>query len=1298
MPLDYKLCSTDSGRIMNDKQHFKQTVEPPDSLILQLSFFDGLFGFESSDKVKKNELLYRILKKYFPVKNIDETVILDFVNYEVEQPKYSPKECVDIGISYATPLTIKFRLKITNGEIVDQDVYFGEIPYMTPFGSFVYHGIERVCVTKIQKSIGISFFSNNKQHDVTDYICKIIPSNGVWIDITVNAKKIMYISFNKNIKVLLSNYLKILGLKTEKDIFDIVGIVEEITCTRENLENIIGKEIASRVQIKNIVNCKNGPKETLKTVFNIRTVITKKNIDEILQTGIKKILYFKCTKEELWKYEPLINTVVMMSTKSTEELAIEIYKLFNKGYSGKDSGMALKYLTDIITDERIFDIGDVGRRKINSIVGFAEEDEFKTVLSVNDLKNIIRHFLDIINGQKEVEDIDNYGNKCLVNTYDQFFEEINNAFYRISKIAKERLNISDRVGYNIYNLINCGIFSSVINQFFATNSFMQFMDGLNPLSEVMQKRRISTIGVGGITAESKSTEIRDIHYSQYGKICPIETPEGINIGLIYALALYAKYDKNGLIITPYRKVNNGVIDLDNNHIIYMDANSDIYCNIAPANVNYDEDGNIIDDFVKVRYFDTFKSVSKYDVDYVDISTNQAFSISASLIPFLENDDSSRALLGANMQRQALPLLKPQAPIVGTGLEQKVCKDSRDILYAEHDGVIEYVDSATIVIKYDLTKDEKMFSFDEEVKTYHLTKVKRTNQKTCMNINPIVNVGDRVKKGDVLVDGFATDKGELALGVNLKVAFMTYNGYNYEDAIVISERVLKEDLLTSIYIDDYEIERKKTKICDEEFTNDLSDMNDNDIVNLGDDGIVKIGAHVKSGDILVGKVKPKTNANVTPETKLLKEIFSERAYDMCDSSLIMPPFLQGVVIDSKVYEKNDLSSNRSNKVMHEIEKLKEKYTKELEDFKEVAIKKFTELLKGEKSNMILEEYGEVIMLDGEIFDEDTIRSRFFNKVEYDIQDFIVLKYKLSIENILSDNWTKNSKKNILVEELIKKTIYKINYIRNEFYKEFYKEKYGDQIDPGILAKAKVTVACKRKLQVGDKLSGRHGNKGVVSKICRIEDMPFLEDGTPVDLVLTPLGVPSRMNLGQIYETLLGWAGEKLGCKYATPVFAGYDLESINKELEKANLPLFGETQLYDGLTGEKFDQKCTVGNIYFLKLNHMVNDKVHARSIGKYSMVSQQPLSGRSNEGGQRLGEMEVWALEAYGAAYTLQEMLTIKSDDIIGRRKAFESIIRGNDVPECGKTESFNVLIQELIGIGLSISFNTDPLISDSVS
>ena len=1277
-----------SGRKFNEKQHFVQTVEAPDALFLQFMSFNKLFSFGACTKNKEQELLYKILKIHFPIKNINGNIVLDFVNYTIDPPKYSPEESLKLGISYAVSLTIKFRLIFYDkSDILEQDVYFGEVPYMTESGSFIYHGIERVCVPQIQKATGIAFVSTNKQNNITDYVCKIVPSKGTWVEIIVSAKKILYFLFNKKVKILLSDFLKVFGEETQKSLLEIVDIVEEVPCNKKNLEKYIGERIATDIQIKKEIPNGKNKQEKIQKVLNIGDVITAENISNIIESGLKNILVFKCDKETYKKYEPLINTVANMSSEDPQDLALKFYKQFNSGYRGNDKEMALAYIKGILKDEKLFSIEDIGRRKINSIVGFAKEDEFKKTLTPNDFRNIIKYFLDVINGEKQVEDIDHYGNKCLKTIGEQFYDEFYISFLRISRLAKERLNVCDKKNINIYNLINCGIFTSIINQFFATNQYMQFMDELNPLAKIMHKRRISAIGVGGITAESKSTDIRDIHYSQYGKVCPIETPEGQNIGLISALASYAKCDDCGVIITPYRKVINGVIDLDNNHIVYLDANQDIYNKIAPANINYDNKGNILDEYVKVRYLDTFKKVKKTEVNYIDISPNQAFSVGTSLIPFLENDDSSRALMGTNMQRQAVPLLKPQAPIVGTGIEKKICKDSRDIIYAEHNGTIKYVDARKIIVEYDLSEDEELCCYDEKIKEYKLTKFRKTNQKTCINHIPIVEVGQRVREGDPLVEGFSTNNGELALGINLKVAFMTYKGYNYEDAIVISDRVVKEDLLTSIFMEKYETYTKKTKLCDEEFTKDLSEMNKHDIENLEENGLIKIGSHVEEGDILVGKIKPKTSANVTPETKLLKEIFHERAYDMYDDSLLMPPFSQGVVVDAQIYKRQNYSKNGLVNIKRHIAEIQQTYIQKLNDFKEIAIKKFAKLLNGVKSNLIMYEYGEVVMEEDEIFSEEKIRNKFFCCIEYEFPEYIVLKHRFAIEDIICDDWTKDKKKNDLVIKLVNNTVAKINDIRNEFYKIYYKMLYGDYIDSDVLSKAEVTVAHKRKLQVGDKLSGRHGNKGVVSKICRAEDMPFMADGTPVDLVLTPLGVPSRMNLGQIYETLLGWAGEVLGCKYVTPIFAGYDLDSINHELEKAKLPQFGETQLYDGLTGEAFDQTCTVGTIYFIKLNHMVDDKVHARSIGQYSMISQQPLSGRAHAGGQRFGEMEVWALEAYGAANLLQEMLTIKSDDIKGRRATYEAIINGREIPEYGIPESFYVLVQEIRGMGFDLIF-----------
>ncbi|MBQ2350260.1 MAG: DNA-directed RNA polymerase subunit beta [Cytophagales bacterium] len=1272
-----------NGRIPNPHQHFLQTVEAPDSLYLQFRDVDTLFRVGVCSKNKNDELLYKILKAHFPISNINGSMQLHFVNYVVEPPKYSPDECLQLGISYAVSLIVKFRLVIYDKEdVLEQDVYFGEVPYVTPRGSYIYNGIERVCVTQLQKTNGISFVSTNKNHDITDYVCKIIPKKGSWIEIFVGGKKLIYICFNKTVKILLSDYLKIFGFETQKEIYDIFDLVEEIDCTKKALSGYVGRVLAENVYD----NTKNGEAKQKKIVFHAYTAITEHNIDMLSQLK-KKVLVFKCDSDKMDYYKTFIDTVINTSTEDVASLSLSAYFLFNPAYNGKDSGMALKYVRGVVSDDKLYSVEGIARKSINSVVGCEPEDQNNNVLSKSDFKHIISHFMDVVNGVKTVDNIDHYGNKCLFSPEKQLYDQLYMSFYRISRAAKERLNICEKDGINIYNLINVGVFSSTINQFFATNSFVQFMDELNPLSEVIHKRRVSTVGVGGITAESKAVDVRDIHYSQYGKICPVETPEGINIGLVSALASYAKCDDCGVMVTPYRVVRNGVVDLNDENIVYLNANHDVYKYIAPANIHYNKDGFITDEQVEVRYLDTFTKVSREKVDLVDVATNQAFSIGTSLIPFLENIEASRALMGTNMQRQAVPLIKPQVPIVGTGYERKICTDCRDFFRAEHDGVVAYADAQKIIIDYELSDDEILCSYEEKRKEYDVLKFRKTNQKTCRNYRPIVKKGDKVKKGDFLVDGFASVNGELALGVNLKVAFLAYKGYNYEDAIVISDRVLKEDLFTSIYLETYETSTHKTKLCDEEFTNDLCRMTEHDKCNLNDRGLVKEGAFVKDGDILVGKVVPNMKNSGSPEAKLLREIFNGSTYDMNEEPLTMPPFSQGVVVDSKILKRKSHSSGALSKVGKKVELLQKKYLKMLESFREEAIAKFVKLLDGKKSNLILQEYGEVVMKEGDVFSEDVIRNKIFYVEQCTKEEHIVLKYKLFLENIYMEDWTKDPNINSLVELLIKNTLKMLYKIRSASFKEYHQEWFGDYLESDVLSKAEVTIAHKRKLQVGDKLSGRHGNKGVVSKIARVEDMPFMEDGTPVDLVLTPLGIISRMAEGQVYDALLGLVGEKLGCRFISPVFSGFDVASIQEQLENASLPRLGEVQLYDGFSGEKFNQTCTVGDLYFIKLNHMVDDKVHARSVGKYSMISQQPLSGRAYFGGQRLGEMEVWSLEAYGAAYLLHEMITVKSDDVLGRKSMYESIVAGDMFSEWDVPESFKVLLQELRGVGLNFVF-----------
>lgn len=1289
--IDNEFVGESPERIYSKKYIKNNDGLAPDLLSLQFKSFYNLLPFGAYRKKRSDELLYRLIKSFFPVKSIKDEFILDFIDYKIEPPKYSPAECLKRGVSYAVSLILKFRLISSDG-VLEQDVYFGDIPYVTKSGSFIYNGIERVGVMQIEKSTGVSFTNNKKSgFSPLDCVCRIIPQVGVWIEFVINQKMQMSVAFNKKSKVFVSTFLRALGYKSAYDLFNIFGLVDEIDCTNpEELEKAKGKKLAYRV-LKNNGEEKSFVIKKSNLLIASMTVIDDDVIKKIVNNGDKSILVFKVKQKVIDEYMIFINTINADSVETEEDALFAIYKACLNDFSTNDILVARKFFYNLIENPNTFNLGIVGRKRINDILGKKKKTlKYEGALSMVDVKGILSYFFDVINKKKEIVDIDHYGNKQLKTIGEKLYEMFRISFQRISRIAKERMNVCDRADMNIYNLINCSILSVSINSFFATNPLLQFMDSINPLCEIMHKRRISAGGDGGIDENSTSTEIRDIHYSQYGRICPVETPESSSIGIISSLAMHAKTDRYGFILSPYRVVTNAKVDLDNNNIVYLSASDELGKKIIPANTPIDKDGNILVDLVKARMSDDFKLVDKNEVDYMDVVSNQPFSVAASVIPFLENDDSSRALTGVNMLKQAVPLLVPEAPIVGTGVERKVCQDSRTIIYAEGDGVVKYVDANKIIIDYDITEDEDDCYYDRKLRTYNLTKFVGTNQKTCKNYKPIVKEGQKVHKGTVLVEGFSTKEGELALGKNIKVAFVTCNGYNFQDSIVISERLLKDDVFTSICIEKFVVCTKSTKFGNEEMIRDVYTLTADKKKNLDENGIVKEGVFVNSGDILVGKAKPRVDNYITSESKLLRAIFGEKSCEMLDNSLVVPPFTKGTVINTKLYNRR-VAKKTAKTLKEEIAVLKKRYNQELDAFTKVAISKFVKILNNVVSAGVFHKYGEILINKGEKFTERNLRDNVLligGDVDSTNIEYSNLNYFTSLEDTIADDWTEDEHINNKILKLIDNTLEKQNEILHRYYSEEYKILHGDYLVDEVLKKAEVTIANKRKLQIGDKLSGRHGNKGVISKILKEEDMPFLEDGTRVDMVLTPLGIPSRMNIGQVFETLLGWAGEKLGCKYATPIFSGFDLDSINGELNKAGLPDCAEVQLYDGLTGEKFEQKSTVGMIYMIKLNHMVADKVHARSIGQYSVITQQPLSGRAHFGGQRFGEMEVWSLEAYGAANLLQEMLTIKSDDIIGRKKAYEALLNGEPVYNSNVPESFHVLMKELTAIGLRITFS----------
>lgn len=1258
----------------------------PDLLSLQFKSFCRLLNFGAYSNERKNDVLYNLIKKFFPVTSIKNEYVLDFVDYSIEPPKYTPEECIAKGISYVVSLVVKFRL-ISKNDVLEQDVYFGDIPYMTKSASFIYNGNERVGVMQIGKSTGISFVCNKKTgFSPANCVCKIIPLVGAWVEFTINQRLQMFVTFNKKAKVYVTTFLRAMGYKTSYDILKIFSLADNVDCSkRSELEKYKDRKLAYKI-LKN--TCDNGVSSLSKDIlFNSYTVINDDVIDKILAQGIKSILVLKEDKKLIEKYSILIDTLNADPVTSEDQAFLKIYSSYLNNVYATDIAVVKKFFYNLLQNDKTFDLGYIGRERLDNISGKKSKKRYEKILSKSDIKVILSYFFDVINKDKDVVDIDHYGNKQLKTVGEKLFETIESCFQKIARIAKERMNVCDRNEMNVYNLINCSILTVSINSFFATNSLLQFMDEINPLCSLMHKRRITAGGEGGIDETNASVEMRDIHYSQYGRVCPVETPESNTIGIIASLAMCSKTDNYGFIEAPYRIVTNGRVNLNNDDIVYLNANQELGKKIIPANTPLASDGTLVNEFVKARISDNFKLVHKAEIDYMEVVPNEPFSVSASTIPFLENDDSSRALTGTNMLKQAVPLLVPEAPIVGTGVEAKVCQDSRKIFYAEGNGVVKYVDSTKIIIEYDINKEEELYTYDKRNKEYNITKFRGTNQKTCENYRPIVKVGQKLRKGDALIEGFSTEKGELALGKNVVVAFMTCYGLNFQDAIVISERLLKDDVFTSIYIEKFVVCTKNSKVGDEKITRDINSLSNDSKKFLDENGLVKRGTFVKHNDILVGKIKPKAENYNTSENRLLRAIFGDKSSEMVNCSLTAPPFTEGVVINTKLFSRREIKKNRE-ALKTELGNLKSKYNKILSDFLDVAIDKFVKVLSGKKANNIIHKYGEIIIKEGTEFTRsilvDTVLS---TKIEPDSIkiSYKDLEYFKILDDILCDNWTTDKKTNEILVKLINNTIKKQNDILSSYYKDEYYLLHGDYLPDEVLKKAEVTIASKRKLRIGDKLSGRHGNKGVIAKILKEEDMPFLKDGTRVDIILTPLGIPSRMNLGQIYEALLGLAGEKLGCKYKSPIFNGYDNNSIDEELKKAGV--CGEMQLYDGLTGEKFDQMCTVGVIYMIKLNHMVVDKVHARSIGQYSVITQQPLSGRAHFGGQRFGEMEVWSLEAYGAANLLQEMLTIKSDDVKGRKVAYESLLSGEPIFNTDVPESFFVLMKELTAMGLRLTF-----------
>ena len=1251
----------------------KHVPDYPDFLDIQVKSFQDFFQMETKSDARSGEGLYSTFKENFPITDTRNQFVLEFLDYFIDPPRYSVEECIERGLTYSVPLKARLKLFCTDPEHEDfetivQDVYLGTIPYMTGSGTFIINGAERVVVSQLHRSPGVFFGQSYHANGTKLYSARIIPFKGSWIEFTTDINNVMYAYIDRKKKLPVTTLFRAIGFERDKDILEIFDLAEEVKVSKTGLKKYLGRRLAARVLNtwhEDFVDEDTGEVVSIERneiILDRDTILEKEHIDQIVESNAKTILLHK-EDERSVDYNIIHNTLQKDPTNSEKEAVEHIYRQLRNA-EPPDEETARDIIDKLFFSDQRYNLGDVGRYRMNKKLGLDIPME-KQVLTKEDIITIVKYLIELINSKAEVDDIDHLSNRRVRTVGEQLAAQFGVGLARMARTIRERMNVRDNEVFTPLDLINAKTLSSVINSFFGTSQLSQFMDQTNPLAEITHKRRLSALGPGGLSRERAGFEVRDVHYTHYGRLCPIETPEGPNIGLISSLAVYAKVNNMGFIETPYRKVENGKIKLD--QLIYMSAEEEEGLKIPQANIQVDDQGNILDERLVVKEDGDFPVISREEVDYIDVAPNQIASISASLIPFLEHDDANRALMGSNMMRQAVPLLRPEAPIVGTGLEKRVVTDSRVLINAEREGTVTYVDADKIVIKYDRTEDEILVSFDSELTTYNLIKFRRTNQGTCINLKPIVRKGDRVHKGQVLCQGYATEQGELALGRNMKVAFMPWKGYNFEDAIVISERVIREDIFTSIHIDEYTLDVRDTKLGVEELTNDIPNVSEDATKDLDENGIVRIGANIKPGDILIGKVTPKGESDPTPEEKLLRAIFGDKAGDVKDASLKASPSLEGVVIGKKLFSRAVKTKQKRAKEKDEMAALDAAFNAKAEALKDVLLEKLFSLVNGKTSQGVFNDLGEEMIPKGRKHTQRGLK---------EIEDYT---------HLLSGGWTTDEHTNELINDLIHNYKIKLNDLQGMLRRDKFTLTVGDELPAGIMKLAKIYIAKKRKLKVGDKMAGRHGNKGIVARIVRDEDMPFLEDGTPVDIVLNPLGVPSRMNIGQIYETVLGWAGQKLGKKFATPIFDGATLEQITEYTNEAGVPAFGHTYLYDGGTGERFDQKATVGVIYMIKLGHMIDDKMHARSIGPYSLITQQPLGGKAQFGGQRFGEMEVWALEAYGASSTLREILTVKSDDVIGRARTYEAIVHGDTMPEPGLPESFNVLMHELKGLGLDI-------------
>ncbi len=1255
----------------------KNPLEFPDFLEIQLKSFQDFIQLDTPPESRKKEGLYKVFTENFPITDTRNNFVLEFLDYYVDPPRYSIEECIDRGLTYSVPLKAKLYLYCTDPDHEDftpviQDVYLGTIPYMTEKGTFVINGAERVIVSQLHRSPGVFFGQSLHANGTVLYSARIIPFRGSWIEFATDINSVMYAYIDRKKKLPVTTLLRAIGFESDKDILEIFNLAEEVKVNKTNLKKVTGRKLAARVLkswMEDFVDEDTGEVTSIErneVIIERETILEQDHIDEILESGVSYILLHKETSNSS-DYSIIYNTLQKDPSNSEIDAVRHIYRLLRTAEPADDTS-AREVINNLFFSEKRYDLGDVGRYRINKKLNLDIEVDTR-VLTKDDIIEIIKYLIELINSKAVVDDIDHLSNRRVRTVGEQLYTQFGVGLNRMARIIRERMNVRDNEVFTPIDLINAKTISSVINTFFGTNALSQFMDQTNPLAEITHKRRLSALGPGGLSRERAGFEVRDVHFTHYGRLCPIETPEGPNIGLISSLCVYAKINDLGFIETPYRKAENGVVNIKNDEVIYLAAEEEEDKIIAQGNALLDDVGNFVNPRVKARQDADYPVVAPEEVELMDVSPMQIASIAASLIPFLEHDDANRALMGSNMMRQAVPLIRPESPIVGTGIEDRVILDSRTQIVSEGNGEITYVDSTTIKIKYERSEEEEFTSFEDSEKTYNIPKFRKTNQNTTVDLHPICKVGQKVKAGEILTEGYATEKGELALGKNLRVAFMPWKGYNFEDAIVLSERLVSDDVFTSIHVEEFSLEVRETKRGLEELTSDIPNVSEEATKDLDERGIVRVGARIKPGDILIGKITPKGESDPSPEEKLLRAIFGDKAGDVKDASLKASPSLNGVVVHTNLFSKASKKGKTklSNKAI--LPKLDEEYETKLEDLRKLLIEKLLKLTEGKTSAGVKDYTNIDVVPKG---------AKFTVKVLSDI-DF---------QSVQLNKWTNDSNKN----ESIRVTV--INYLRRykELDAELKRKRFdltiGDELPSGIMQSAKVYVAKKRKIQVGDKMAGRHGNKGIVSKIVRQEDMPFLADGTPVDIVLNPLGVPSRMNLGQIFETVLGWAGKQLDLKFATPIFDGAQLDDLTVWTDKAGVPAFGKTYLYDGGTGECFDQPATVGIIYMLKLGHMVEDKMHSRSIGPYSLITQQPLGGKSQFGGQRFGEMEVWALEAFGAAHILQEILTVKSDDVIGRSKTYESIVKGEAMPQPGIPESLNVLIHELQGLGLNITLD----------